>query len=230
MLQKLILALLLMGMSLQVSVAETSGARNNKPLLPANFESSIKDHFVLCRYIWDEDRNNDSVIINMVELPIEGKLAAGKNELRLVIDTRVVIPFDEKYEGMTVLLVNNTEVPQRIPTQDYRLYMTQEALDRDGEWKPIESFQMATCGNSYFNVRLNPMTYWTFTAPRYQGAIKTKLRFRLALGDERTIYSREFKGSVNEGQFEGGRTGSPDFLKSLGIGNGGTRSLSASPN
>lgn len=45
---------------------------------------------------------------------------------------------------------------------------------------------------------------WTFTAPRYEGTAKTKLRFMLDLSRGNTrkyVYSEEFDGSVNPEQF-----------------------------
>ncbi len=220
-LKRFFFALTLTGMSLH-----NSNAAHSTPLLPANFESSIKDYFVLRSYIWGEDRRVAPIIIDMVDRPVEGKLASGKKELHIEVVPDIGEPFEGKYEGMTVLLVNNTEDAQCIPTQDYRLYMVQEAKDRKGKWRPIEALGMAGCNLSFFNVLLNPMTYWTFTAPRYQGSFETKLRFRLALSRGRTVYSKEFKGSVNDGQFEGGRFINRESHKSLWDGH--ARSLAAS--
>lgn len=45
---------------------------------------------------------------------------------------------------------------------------------------------------------------WTFTAPRYEGTLATKLRVRLDLSTpkmDRHVYSTEFDGSVNPEQF-----------------------------
>ena len=184
-------------------------------LLPANFESSIEDYFVLRKYVWGEDRRVARIIIDAVDWPVEGKLASRKSELHILVVPDIGEPFEGKYEGITVLLVNNTEEPQCIPTQDYRIYMIQEAKDRKGKWRPIEALGMAGCNMSFFNVLLSPMTYWTFTAPRYQGSFETKLRFRLALSRGQTVYSKEFDGSVNDGQFEGGQFIDRESHKSL---------------
>jgi len=42
---------------------------------------------------------------------------------------------------------------------------------------------------------------WSFSAPRYVGDRMTKLRFRLALSDEKFLYSNEYDGSINAEQF-----------------------------
>ncbi len=43
--------------------------------------------------------------------------------------------------------------------------------------------------------------YWAFSAPRYVGDRKTKLRFAFTVAEGKTIYSNEFEGSVNPEQF-----------------------------
>jgi hypothetical protein len=81
----------------------------------------------------------------------------------------------------------------------------QEALDRDGKWKPIEYLPSSWCGNSYHTVFLAANEYWEFTAARFTGKFKTKLRFRLDHqkpgAEDATIYSNEFEGGVNPKQF-----------------------------
>ena len=109
--------------------------------------------------------------------------------------------FAEKYKGLQLLLINSTNAPVSFAASDSRLYIVQEALDKDGQWKPVEYLPSSWCGNSYHHVFLGANEYWEFAAARYMGTYRTKLRFRLD-HDQIKIYSNEFEGSVNEGQFK----------------------------
>ena len=42
---------------------------------------------------------------------------------------------------------------------------------------------------------------WSFSAPRYVGDRKAKLRFRLEVSEGKFLYSNEYDGSVNAEQF-----------------------------
>jgi len=78
-----------------------------------------------------------------------------------------------------VFLVNTTKEQVTFSASDSRLYIVQEALDRDSKWKPIEYLPSSWCGNSYHHVFLGANEYWEFAAARYTGEFKTRLRFRL---------------------------------------------------
>ena len=97
--------------------------------------------------------------------------------------------------------------------QDSRLHMKVQALNSKGEWKDIEYLPRSWCGNSYHTLTLEPNNFWTFLTPIYEGDFKTKLRIELKHIDsedksekswkkkEITIYSNEYEGSINPGQF-----------------------------
>jgi hypothetical protein len=123
----------------------------------------------------------------------------------LIADPHHLTVFDQKYKGMSVLLINPTNQPVAFFAEDSRLAIIQEAMDRNGKWKPIEYLPHSWCGNSYHKVILGAREYWEFTAPVYTGKVPTKLRFRLdqtdADGKTTTLYSNEFAGSVNLKQF-----------------------------
>jgi len=130
--------------------------------------------------------------------------------------------------GFALRLVNRTDKPVACTACDSRLFLVQEALDRNGKWRPIEQMPRSGCGNSYHRVFLDRDQYWEFPAPRYSGWFKTRIRFRLELGEEqcrevggdedkrqticlprrggRIIYSNEFEGSINPSQFASGTT------------------------
>lgn len=103
--------------------------------------------------------------------------------------------------GMRLLLVNQTNEVLAFQASDSRLSIVQEAKDQDGNWKPIEYLPSSWCGNSFHRVFLKPNYFWEFPAPRYQGSMKTKLRYTLRLADGSEIHSNQFEGSVNSEQF-----------------------------
>lgn len=123
------------------------------------------------------------------------------NAISLVVRPDEEAIYDEKYKGTKLLLINTTGKEEWFPALDSRLYIIQEAIDKDGKWKPIEAFPTSWCGNSYHRVRLGSKEYWEFSAPLYHGSFKTKLRFRLGQDERSAVYSNEFEGSVNRGQF-----------------------------
>ena len=136
---------------------------------------------------------------------IDPKMSVTRDEVSLIAMPDEAAVFAGKYKGMKVVLVNATNETVGFPASDSRLYIVQEALDRQGAWKPIEYLPSSWCGNSYHTVFLGPNEYWEFAAARYTGKFKTRLRFRLdeqKSGREKiTIYSNEFEGSVNSRQF-----------------------------
>ncbi len=126
------------------------------------------------------------------------------NTVSLIALSEEETVFAKEFIGIKVRLINTTGERIAFPASDSRLDIVQEAIDRDGKWKPIEYLPSSWCGNSYHTVFLGPNEYWEFAAAKYNGKFKTKLRFRLQSPKlERTefIYSNEFDGSVNPKQF-----------------------------
>jgi hypothetical protein len=115
--------------------------------------------------------------------------------------------------GITVFVANNSKKALNFKAQDSRLYMKVQALNKNNEWKDIEYLSNSWCGNSYHILTLEPKYFWSFVTPVYKGDFKTKLRIELKYIDpkdttesnrlkkEITIYSNEFEGSINPGQF-----------------------------
>ena len=124
-----------------------------------------------------------------------------KGELYLLALPYEQVAFRQKYAGMKVLLVNATNEEKAFAASDSRLSIVQEALDKDGKWKPVEYLPSSWCGNSRHRVFLGANEHWEFAAARYTGKIKTKLRFVLMTRDEGNIVSNEFEGSINPKQF-----------------------------
>ena len=133
------------------------------------------------------------------------KVPEGQLSLVVLPDEESV--FAKKYRGLKVLVVNSTTDTVGLAASDSRLNIVQEALDRDGQWKPIEYLPSSWCGNSYHNVYLPANYQWSFTAPRYEGTLKTQIRAALGYkksleAEEQWLYSNEIEGSVNPRQFD----------------------------
>ena len=136
-----------------------------------------------------------------------------KGKFSLIARPEERATFQNSYEGLKVYVVNCTNKAIMFSTQDSRLYMKMQAMDKNGEWKDIEYLPSSWCGNSYYTINLDPEAYWTFIVPAYHGDFKTRMRIVLNYVDpsdkneqrykrkEIAIYSNEFEGSVNPGQF-----------------------------
>ena len=110
--------------------------------------------------------------------------------------------FKGPFQGFRVILANTTG--QQVPFQavDSRLSIVREALDTEGNWRPVEYLTSSWCGNSYHRVFLPPDHYWSFAAPVYQGPFHTAMRFVLyADHGVDPIYSNSFPGSIHPEQF-----------------------------
>jgi hypothetical protein len=112
----------------------------------------------------------------------------------------------EKFEGFAVYIINQTDDTVFFDAQDSRINMKLQAKNKKGEWSDIEYLPSSWCGNSYHNVYLPANYQWSFTAPRYEGTLKTHIRAVLGYkknleAEEQWLYSNEIAGSVNPGQF-----------------------------
>ena len=183
------------------SVLAVVAVEKSSKLLPCNFEhmlpgychagSRIRDRRALGGF-WGS-RNFPKRINDLVKNP--------KPMLYLLALPDQESVFSGRYTGGTLFLVNGTNKTSRFSATDSRIGIVQEAKDKDGCWKPIEHLPSSWCGNSYHSVFLEPKDCWVFSTPRYEGSIKTALRFTLPLSGGKVIHSNEFEGSVNPGQF-----------------------------
>lgn len=136
-----------------------------------------------------------------------------KKELSVVVNYELKDTIYGDNNAITVYIGNTTGGKINFNAQDSRLYMKVQALNSNGEWKDIEYLPNSWCGNSYHTLTLDSKHYWTFLTPIYEGEFKTKLRIELKYIDptdksekrwdknEITVYSNEFEGSINPGQF-----------------------------
>jgi hypothetical protein len=102
-------------------------------------------------------------------------------------------------KGLPVYIFNSTKKSVRLKLQSGQIMMIQEALDLNGNWKPIELWQYAWCGRSYYDVILKPDYYLMTKIVKFKGAFETLLRLKL-MNENEIIYSNPFKGSINLSQ------------------------------
>jgi len=130
-------------------------------------------------------------------------LAAPDQRRTFALDSTWELPVDAAtpqarlFQGFTVLLLNNTHEAVWFAAQDSRLSIVREAIDENGQWRPIENLSESFCGNSSHRVALPAQHFWSFSTPVYQGSQRTLMRFRF---DD--IISNEFEGTVNPAQFD----------------------------
>ena len=200
--KKLFFALLFVSLSICVGAQDKHAHGSLKDL---NVDFMMRGYFCAGSKIEDKQAFGGFGTSENFPKAIDPKMSVTRNEISLIAMPDEAAVFAQKYKGMKVVLVNATNGIVGFPASDSRLYIVQEALDQRGAWKPIEYIPSSWCGNSYHTVFLGPSEYWEFAAARYTGKFKTRLRFRLdgqMSGTEKiTIYSNEFVGGVNAGQF-----------------------------
>lgn len=108
-------------------------------------------------------------------------------------------PFDRVLE-YPVYLYNFGDSSELIELHDGTVQVIQEALNPDGEWQAIEYFHFSGCGNSFNDVLLRSNELFVFGIHRYKGSFHTQFRLRMKTGNQ-TLFSNEFNGSVQLGQF-----------------------------
>lgn len=200
--KKLLFVLLFVSLNI---FALGQGNSSRKSLEDLNIDFMLRGYFYAGSKI--EDKNALGGFGSSENFPkaLASNISFPQGKISLIALTDEETVFAEKYKGIKLLLVNTTDQQAAFSASDSRLYIVQEAIDRDGKWKPVEYLPSSWCGNSYHTVFLGANEYWEFAAARFTGEFKTKLRFRL---DEQksktktmTIYSNEFDGSVNAKQF-----------------------------
>lgn len=130
------------------------------------------------------------------------------NQLGIIAKPEVPAVFQKSIKGFKTYIFNTTKDTLDIDVQDNRLYLTMQALDKNGIWRDIEYSPSSWCGNSYYSLKLRPNEYWDLTIPIYDGDFETTLRLaflpKSARRDEapaKVLYSNTFKGKINPAQF-----------------------------
>lgn len=100
----------------------------------------------------------------------------------------------------TSYLINTSDTAFTITKQDGSLMMIQEALDNEGNWRPIEYWVPSSCGNSYYQLRLQPNEYVTVPIRQYEGDFATKVRLRMYRNSS-VFVSKPFETTIDKGLF-----------------------------
>lgn len=121
----------------------------------------------------------------------------------LCVNTFERVKYNDEILGHKMYLVNKSNEKLSLGAQDSRLNIIEEAMDENGEWKPISYLPSSWCGNSYHTVVLDKDEFWEFTVPIFKGSYKTKMRYTLLRGkDQDPLYSNIFEGYINPNQFD----------------------------
>ncbi|NOS84477.1 MAG: WG repeat-containing protein [Ignavibacteria bacterium] len=127
-----------------------------------------------------------------------------EDNISLVLTNEKTI-FLNKFEGISLYLINGLDFQVSAPSVDGALYLVLQAKDKDGNWKSIENYPNSSCGLSYVDTKINPRQYWKYSVPKYSGGYKTKLRAELQINGKDnkpiSIYSNEISGFINPAQF-----------------------------
>ena len=200
--KKTLFALLFVSLACAASGQEK---RSHETLRDLSVDFMMGGYFYAGSKIEDKDALGGFGTSDNFPKAIDPSMRVHRGVISLVVKPDEAVTFEKRYRGLKVLLVNATKETIAFSASDIRLNIVQEALDRDGQWKPIEALSSSWCGNSYHRVFLGANEYWEFAAARYTGGFKTKLRFRLdeqkSETEKMTIFSDAFEGSVNAGQF-----------------------------
>ena len=183
-----------------------------KELTNLNIDFMNKGYF----YVYSKQNKNDlSGFANSENIPrkITKEQNFPKNVISIVVKSDVRDTIFKKNYALKVYVANASNINIDFNSKDSRLYMKVQALNPQGEWKDIEYLEGNSSTNSYHILTLEPENYWSFRTPVYEGSFKTKLRIELKYIDpkdisekswdkkEITIYSNEYSGSINPGQF-----------------------------
>ena len=117
-----------------------------------------------------------------------------ENEINLIAEK----PNDSLY---SIYVFNKTTDSLKISSQDWHLFLIQEAKNQNGDWKPIEYWKYSWCGNSYLSDKLEPYGILKTETEVYNGNFETQIRFKL-LNDDKVYFSNSMTGFVNLSQFQ----------------------------
>jgi hypothetical protein len=112
---------------------------------------------------------------------------------------QLLVKFDD-YSKVYIYLINKSDSAVNYSSQDGKIPMIREAINDKGEWQPIEYWEWSWCGNSYHSGAISPGKNYCMNTFVYGGAIRTKIRFKMLLGNY-ILYSDSYNGRVNKGQF-----------------------------
>lgn len=185
----------------------------NKKLQKLNLDYMNRGYFYAYSAPHNQDLGGFGGSIN-AHKPIKNSHDFAVGQLSLVVKPEDKGKMPGNYIGMGVYLANTSNDTVLFGAQDSRLKMKVQAKNKNGEWQDIEYLPSSWCGNSYHWLSLPPQQYWSFLTPVYEGSFKTKLRIAAKYMDksdpkttslwsmeEIDLYSNEYEGYINPGQF-----------------------------
>lgn len=101
---------------------------------------------------------------------------------------------------LPVYVLNTSTRTKLLAGKDTWVFAIQEAQDRQGQWRPIESRGFDFCGNGHWLLKLQPRQLALFFVQQYTGPFATRLRVRLQNGESRYV-SAPYPGHIQEQQF-----------------------------
>ncbi|UOQ54598.1 hypothetical protein [Hymenobacter cellulosivorans] len=137
--------------------------------------------------------------------PFHGADTLNTDGLELIADYQSTTAYRNYSELLTrlaypVYIVNSTPRTKLLCGKDFSVYAIQEAKDRTGEWRPIESRGPEPCGNGAWIMKIRPRQMAVLLFDKYQGCFKTMLRVRLRNGNSQYT-SVAYEGWISETQF-----------------------------
>ena len=87
-----------------------------------------------------------------------------------------------------------------LEVQDGSMMIVVEAVNTEGQWRPIEYWSHSWCGNSYFTLMIPPKHMLMTRGVKCSGDFVTTCRLKL-VSESDSLYSNEFVMSINETQF-----------------------------
>jgi hypothetical protein len=98
--------------------------------------------------------------------------------------------------AMPVYIVNLTNDTLHINDKDWTINITQEVLDKQGNWCAIEEYKTGHCGMAWGWGRVLPGQILLTSVLKYKGPFKTFARLKLNNGT--IYYSQPYSVSINE--------------------------------
>ena len=142
---------------------------------------------------------NENSIVN--ESVVDDKI--NKNFEKINKSENIKVLIEQKDENkFSIFIKNSSNENLVLVPQDNSLYLIQEAIDKKGNWKPIEFWGFSTCGNSYDRkINFNSNQIIELDSPKYKGDFSTKIRFKLRLNNK-IYYSNPLYSKINISKFQ----------------------------
>lgn len=86
---------------------------------------------------------------------------------------------DIRQGWVVVYVVNGTQEPLALPSQDSSIYLKLEFKNDDGQWQRAQPHQNSFCGLSYFDVGIEPMHFRRFLAWKPDGGVRRTVRYKI---------------------------------------------------